>query len=77
MDPKDRNAVVIRKFPNRMAAELAVSRLKAEDIEARILADDAGGAYPFLQVTRGVGVLVSARDEARAREILDAASGET
>ena len=43
-----------------------------EGIEAIVMADDAGGAYPMLQFVRGVKLLVAAEDEARAQEILAA-----
>jgi hypothetical protein len=66
------SAVVIQTFPNRTIAALAASLLEAEGIEAFILADDAGGAYPMLQFIRGVRLLVAPKDEARAREILAA-----
>ena len=70
------SAVVIATFPNRTLAALAASLLESEDIEAFILADDAGGAYPMLQFLRGVRLLVAPEDEPRAREILEAAEGE-
>lgn len=66
------DAVVIEKFPSRVLAEMAASVLEAEGIEALIMADDAGGAYPMLQFLRGVRLLVAPEDEARAKEILQA-----
>ncbi len=72
MDLERESAVVIQTFPNRILAGLAASLLEAEGIEAFILADDAGGAYPMLQFLRGVKLLVAPQDEARAREILAA-----
>lgn len=76
MDLELESAVVIATFPNRTLAALAASLLEAEDIETFIFADDAGGAYPMLQFLRGVRLLVAPEDEARAREILAAATGE-
>jgi Putative prokaryotic signal transducing protein len=70
------SAVVIATFPNRILAALAASFLEAEDIEAFILADDAGGAYPMLQFIRGVKLLVAPEDADRAREILAEAVAE-
>jgi hypothetical protein len=64
------DAVVIETFPNRVLAELAAALLEGDGIEARVVADDAGGNYPMLQFIQGVKLLVSPEDEARAREIL-------
>ncbi|MFZ5449609.1 MAG: DUF2007 domain-containing protein [Thermodesulfobacteriota bacterium] len=66
------DAVVLETFPNRIEAEMAAGLLESEGIEAVIMADDAGGAYPMLQFIRGVKLLVTAEDEARAKEILAA-----
>jgi len=66
------DAVLIETFPNRIAAELAAGLLESEGIEALVMADDAGGAYPALQFVRGVRLLVAPQDEAQAREILAA-----
>jgi hypothetical protein len=76
MNLKLASAVVIATFPNRILAALAASFLEAEDIEAFILADDAGGAYPMLQFIRGVKLLVAPEDADRAREILAEAVAE-
>ncbi len=71
------NAVILETFPNRISAEMAAGLLESEGIEALVLADDAGGAYPMLQFIRGVRLLVAPEDEAQAREILAAmAAGE-
>lgn len=66
------DAVVLETFPSRMEAELAAGLLESEGIEALVQADDAGGAYPMLQFVRGVRLLVSAEDQYRAREVLQA-----
>jgi hypothetical protein len=66
------DAVVLETFPNRMIAEMAAGLLASEGIEALVLADDAGGAYPMLQFIRGVRLLVAPEDRYRAREILAA-----
>ncbi|MDP3182968.1 MAG: DUF2007 domain-containing protein [Desulfobaccales bacterium] len=66
------DAVLLETFPNRILAELAASLLEGEGIEALIMADDAGGAYPALQFVRGVRLLVAPEDETRAREFLKA-----
>jgi hypothetical protein len=66
------DAIVLETFPNRLEAEMAAGLLDSEGIEAMVLADDAGGAYPMLQFVRGVRLLVFKEDEARAKEILAA-----
>lgn len=66
------DAIIIETFPNRISAEMAAGLLESEGIEAMVLADDAGGAYPMLQYIRGVRLLVAPEDEAEAREILQA-----
>lgn len=66
------DSVVIETFPSRVMAELAASLLEGEGIEALVMADDAGGAYPALQFVRGVRLLVAPEDETRAREFLKA-----
>ena len=71
------DAIVLETFSNRIEAEMAAGLLEAEGIEAWVMADDAGGAYPMLQFVRGVRLMVFKEDEARAREILAAmAAGE-
>ncbi len=66
------DAIVLETFSNRIEAEMAAGLLEAEGIEAMVVADDAGGAYPMLQFVRGVRLLVDQEDEARAREVLAA-----
>ena len=68
----DRDLVEVGTFAATIDAELAASLLDAEGIESMTLADDAGGAFPFFQATRGVRLLVRAEDETRAKEILEA-----
>lgn len=64
------DAIVLQTFPNRIAAEMAAGLLESEGVEAMVVADDAGGAYPSLQFARGVRLMVAAEDAYRAREIL-------
>jgi hypothetical protein len=66
------DAVVLETFSSRIEAEMAQGILEGEGIEAVVMADDAGGAYPMLQFVRGVKLFVAAEDEARAQEILAA-----
>lgn len=64
------DAVAVESFASRWEAELAAGVLSAEGITAQVVADDAGGAYPPLQVVRGVRLLVSQEDAPRARRLL-------
>ncbi len=64
------DAIVLEIFPSRIEAEMAAGWLESEGIEAMVLADDAGGAYPMLQFVRGVRLLVYREDAYRARQIL-------
>ncbi len=64
------DAIVLETFASRIEAEMAAGLLESEGVEAMVMADDAGGAYPMLQFIRGVRLLVYREDEARAREIL-------
>jgi inosine/xanthosine triphosphate pyrophosphatase family protein len=66
------DAIVLETFASRIEAEMAAGLLESEGVEAMVLADDAGGAYPMLQFIRGVRLMVYREDEARAREILQA-----
>jgi hypothetical protein len=68
------DAVVVATFPNEYEADLAVSWLEAEGVASVVIADDAGGAYPMLQMERGVKVLVTPENADRAREILAGAA---
>lgn len=53
----------------RTEAELVAGLLRSNGLRAAILADDAGGQDPQLQIS-GVRVLVDADDEAAARQVL-------
>ena len=54
---------------SRTEAELVAGLLRSNGLRAAILADDAGGQDPQLQIS-GVRVLVDADDEAAARQVL-------
>ncbi len=56
----------------RAEAELIVGMLRSHGLRAAVVADDAGGQYPQLQL-EGVHVLVAPSDEASARRLLSAA----
>ncbi len=54
---------------SRTEAELVAGLLRSNGLKAAVLADDAGGQDPQLQIS-GVRVLVDADDEAAARQVL-------
>jgi hypothetical protein len=62
--------VEVRCCASRVEAELAVADLAVSDIPARIVSDDAGGAFPSLQEPRGVRVLVPREHEENAKALL-------
>lgn len=62
---------VIGTFTSRALAEISAGVLEGAGIPYRILSDDAGGAYPMLDLTRGVRLIVAEDDAERARELLD------
>ncbi len=61
--------VCIKKYNNRLDAEMAKNYLKVYEIEATISSDDAGGAYSF-SLSGGVKLKVRAEDAQKATEIL-------
>jgi hypothetical protein len=63
-------AVVLRTYASEAVASIASSRLGFEGIETHIQKDDCGGAYPSLQMCRGVRLLVKPQDRDAAEEIL-------
>jgi hypothetical protein len=63
--------VVARTYPGEAIASIAASRLGSEGIEAYIRKDDVGGAYPALQMTGGVRLLVKPEDLDNAERILN------
>jgi hypothetical protein len=63
--------VVLRTYTGESVASIAASRLGIEGIEAHIQKDDCGGAYPSLQMARGVRLVVRAEDVEDAEKILN------
>jgi len=61
--------VTVAVVSSRTEAELVSGLLRSNGLRAAILADDAGGQDPQLQIS-GVRVLVDADDEAAARQVL-------
>jgi len=64
-------AVVLRTYTNEAVAGMAETRLTFEGIETHIQKDDCGGAYPSLQMCRGVRLLVKPEDLEDAKKILN------
>ena len=65
--------VVVQTFGSRVEADLAMSHLEAEGIDAMVQADTAGGMREHLAWSGGgFKVLVREEDEAAARELLSA-----
>ena len=62
--------VEVAKFFNRVEAEIACARLRADDIAAYLKTDDAGGLHPELDFTRGIMLMVLEDDEETARVLL-------
>jgi hypothetical protein len=63
----------IRRFQDRIEAELACGLLRVHGIPARVAADDAGGQNPALgRQLGGVAVVVADRDLDEALALLDA-----
>jgi cell division protein FtsN len=56
-------------YATRTDAELAQAALAAAGIESVLIADDAGGAYPF-DLTGGARVVVDEADAADAADVL-------
>jgi len=61
--------VTVAVVSSRTEAELVAGLLRSNGLKAAVLADDAGGQDPQLQMS-GVRVLVDADDEAAARQVL-------
>ena len=66
-----KNSVVIETFSSRLEAEVAKGLLDANNIQAAVIADDAGGMYPSLAGTaEGVLLLVDKKDAENAKKLL-------
>lgn len=58
-------------FANRGLAELALTYLHDNGVDAMVFADDAGGTYPHVALlSGGISLRVREEDEALARELL-------
>jgi hypothetical protein len=63
--------IAIGTYPTRDEAELVRGLLVSAGIDARVAADDAGGAYPF-QLSGGAQVLIDEGDLEAASQLLSA-----
>ena len=68
----DGDIVPIKTYMNELDAQVAISHLKSNNIDAILSRDDSGTMEPYLQLTRGVRVLVKDIDFERALEVLEA-----
>lgn len=62
---------VIATYTSRHDAEMARGRLETQGVRAVLASDDAGGAYPQMQRTQGVRLVVDGPDAHRAWHMLD------
>ncbi len=69
--------VEIAKFSGEFEAQIALAHLASEGIEANIVTDDAGGAFPTLSMlTGGVRIIVRTQDAQAATLSLEELSGD-
>jgi hypothetical protein len=68
--------IEVGAYPTRSDAELAQAALGAAGIRSVVVADDAGGAYPF-DLTGGVRLLVDEADAEVAAAFLRSDSSDT
>lgn len=76
--PEYEDLRVVRTYSSGYEAELGKSILEANDIEAVISSDEAGGTLPGLALTQGVHLLVDAGDLEKAENVfkdLEASQG--
>jgi hypothetical protein len=62
--------VLLKAFPTEIEAQAAGQALLAAGVPYLIAADNCGGAFPGLEIYRGIQVRVQLRDLERARDIL-------
>jgi len=66
-------SVCVRKFANKMEAEVAQGVLESCGVKSVVMADDAGGMIPPL--AKEARLMVMEEDLQKAREALESASG--
>jgi hypothetical protein len=69
-EEQDDELVVVRTYGFRHQAEVGRSMLAANEVDALIVADDAGGLQPGLDGGSRVRLLVRRSDERKATELL-------
>ena len=62
--------VTVMSFNTEMDAQVQKAFLASQGIASIIVKDDVGGMQPNFQLTGGVGLAVSERDEKKARQFL-------
>jgi hypothetical protein len=67
----DDGIVTVRTYSSEIEAQMAISHLISNNIDAIISRDDSGGMRPHLQYSTGVRILVNKSDYEKAVEILD------
>ena len=67
----DEQFVVVRRFSDRVEAELARGALEAAGIDVVLRSDDCEGLNPGLTFSNDAQLVVRAADAEAAREILD------
>jgi hypothetical protein len=64
--------VVVRTYGFRHEAEVGRSMLEANEVDAVISGDDAGGIQPGMAAANGIKLLVRRSDGQKARQLLGA-----
>ncbi len=62
---------LLRQYVNEVTARLDASVLEANGIDARVIADNAGGALPSMALVIPIKLMVPLTDLEVARELLD------
>jgi hypothetical protein len=62
---------LLREYVSEVEARLDASVLEANGIPARVITDNAGGAFPSMAIVFPIRLMVAATDVALARELLD------
>lgn len=66
-----KKTVTVKTFSNDTQAHMAQMYLESMGIQSYLKKDDAGGAYPQLQLTTGIQLCVDSKDVQNANSILD------
>ena len=66
----ERDQVIVGEYASEIDAEIARGHLESAGIKAFIIMEDAGGAFPSLQITEGVRLAVDKSDLEKASAIL-------